>query len=226
MDPFAGGGSVAVAARKMGVPFFGMEIDPALACACIAKITDGPVAEGCLKVVGTIRDAMGRPFGHDEVAADQNRANPVVPGSRVLCADGTDPESWKRLDPPARGHAVIYTSPPFGVSSPRVVLPAVVRRDALKALDEGRVLLPSEPPAEFPDYLSIAMGALSLAVRGLESATLIVEHEPDDQGADSRRTLAESLETGLGRKVRDVRVLETRAFSRRGPFSLIVCEVA
>ncbi|GAX57099.1 hypothetical protein [Streptomyces olivochromogenes] len=37
VDPFAGGGSSAAAARLMNLPFFGIEIDPVLACVSLAK---------------------------------------------------------------------------------------------------------------------------------------------------------------------------------------------
>src|SRR5204863_8392582 len=39
VDPFAGAGSTAVAARIMGIGFFGIEIDPVLACIATAKVS-------------------------------------------------------------------------------------------------------------------------------------------------------------------------------------------
>ncbi|GAB3280064.1 hypothetical protein GCM10027589_06910 [Actinocorallia lasiicapitis] len=237
VDPFSGGGSVAMAARNMGVPFYGLEIDPVLACATLAKLTIGKdeipaLSRECLDVVAEARRHLaaagsGKELSEAEIEKDRRAIRPVTP-SRILCADATDVDAWSALALPRQGHAVIYTSPPFGVSSPRFALPASLHDRAGDVLRRGGVMIDCEPPAVFPNYIDIAKLTLKLVIPFLASVTLIVEHENDDQQHDSRDELAEvfgELGRKFNRRVTGRKVLETQPFSGRGMFSLVTCTI-
>ena len=259
LDPYAGGGSTATAARLLNFPFLGIELDPVLACASVVKSkatarhahmlgplpevlsTDGSADEAlncpasdedrlivrCLQVLRTRwlrsgRDAAAmRPL---DLAAELDRLPPPSQASRIRWGNSSDLESWTSLLVPPAG-AVIYTSPPFGPTSPRMANDADVRSYAEKTLVDGNVALSMSGPGEFPDYLHSALAVFDRAYAVLDHFTAIIEHEPGDDGSDARGPLADRLRYEYGAGVVGLRVLETAAFSRRGTFSLVVCEI-
>jgi len=260
VDPFVGGGSCAVAARLMGLPFFGIELDPILACATLAKtlctpehaaaltsvpdVTAGadlaralkairarcapedvlPVS--CLAVVRGLRAEAGSPLPVADVVDDLRRGTPAArPPGRVVCGDATGKESWNALGDLRGSHALVYTSPPFGVVSPRVAASSALDTAARGVLRRAGLAMRPGLPATFDAYRDIAMGMLAQATEALARATVIVEHEPADDGSDARLGLAEDVRVRFGDRVRDLRILESQAFSWRGPLSFVVFEL-
>jgi hypothetical protein len=260
VDPFVGGGSCAVAARLMGLPFFGIELDPILACATLAKtlctphhaaaltqvpdVTDSdglrrtlkairahcaprdvlPVS--CLAVLRSLRAESGRPLPVADVVDDLRRGTPAAqPPGHVVCGDATGKESWNALGDLRDRHALVYTSPPFGVVSPRVAASTALDTAARGVLRRAGLAMRPGLPATFEAYGDIAMGMLAQASEALGRASVIVEHEPADDGADARDALADDVRARFGDRVRDLRILESQAFSWRGPLSFVVFEL-
>ena len=260
VDPFVGGGSCAVAARLMGLPFFGIELDPILACATLAKtlctpehaaalrrvpeVTDGNslaralkairtryappdvLPLSCLAVVRCLRAESGSPLPVADVVADLGPSTPVAqPASRVVCGDATSKESWNALGDLRGRHALVYTSPPFGVVSPRVAASTGLDAAARGVLRRAGLAMRPGLPATFDAYRDIAMGMLAQVTEALGRASVIVEHEPADDGSDARLGLAEDVLMRFGDRVRDLRILEGKPFSWRGPLSFVVFEL-
>ena len=261
LDPFVGGGSCAVAARLMGLPFYGIELDPVLACATVAKtrctphhaavlrsVPDVTDADGlaralaaiearcapadvlplsCLAVVRCLRAESGRRLPVADVVRDLRRPDTVPPRleGRVVCGDATSKESWNAVGDLRGRHALVYTSPPFGVVSPRVSVSEPLDAAARGVLRRAGLALDPGLPATFAAYRDIAMGMLAQAAEALGRASVIVEHEPADDGSDARLGLAEDVRARFGDRVRDLRILESQPFSWRGPLSFVVFEL-
>jgi len=236
LDPFAGAGSAAVAARSLGVPFFGVDADPILTCVTIAKtfatgehiagLLDRPrlavdtddVVLNCLNLIRRIRAANQRPLDLADMATDLVDAGAPHPQSQVFWGDATNRASWSAV-PVVAGRKLIYCSPPFGVSSPRPVAPPSLVEDArriLIAADRCRV---ERPPTEFGSYSDLAAGMLRQAREHLDVATVIMEYEPPDSKVDRRMKIARRLRQEIGADIDQVFV--TQAFSARGELSLI-----
>lgn len=258
LDPFAGAGSSAAAARIMSLPFLGIELDPVLVCACLAKTFSeerhakwlaqcGPIESldevtgilptivqdsgpedvlivACLALIKLQRARTEKlvPLSAEEMISDLALAPRPRSGGRVIWGDSRDPASWTALRPPP-GRVVIYTSPPFGSTSPRLARPAEIEMAAEKILVAGGVATTTSGPGKFPEYERSVAHMVRQARSVLESATLIIEHEPSDDGSDSRILVAERLESEF-KNVKDIRILENKKFSERGPISFIVCE--
>jgi hypothetical protein len=224
VDPFVGGGSCAVAARLMGLPFFGIELDPILACATLAKTISTPkhakalrlvpdvtdsdslaralrairarCAPGdvlplsCLAVVRCLRAEYGRPLPVTDIVDDLRRGAPAAPAGRIVCGDATGKESWNALGDLRDRHALVYTSPPFGVVSPRIRPSSALDAAARGVLRRAGLAMRPGLPARFDAYRDIAMGMLAQATEALGRASVIVEHEPADDGSDAREALA------------------------------------
>jgi hypothetical protein len=257
IDPFAGGGSIAATARGIGVRFLGIELDPVLACVCVAKSRttadhagrfasyscprspedlaelieaingenppNDALALSCLALLSYVRASTGVPLTPTEIATDIEVSKAPHSDNRVLQGDCTSAVSWSRV--PSASHAVIYTSPPFGDVSPRLTVPAPVRELATEII--GASADPSAATGEtsFGSYQDLTMGMLRQAIAHLNQATVIIEHEPADDGYDAREALVKEITTEFGDTVTAVRVLESKAFSWRGVFSLIACEL-
>ncbi|MFG3662538.1 hypothetical protein [Streptomyces sp. NPDC047706] len=239
VDPLAGGGSSACAARLLGLPFFGVELDPLLACVCLAKSAaefdhvravpprvspDQPLAS-CLSVTRRLSEGTEHPVSEHEMLADLVAGPCATTGSHVLWGDATQAEIWDELHVQAR-HAVLYTSPPFDLSSPRPQALPGLRAEAELALAAAKAARSGIGPGAFASYDQIASAVVLRAAYRLQRLTVILEHEPADDGSDSRAPTIRRLTDKLGSRLRDVRILECGAYSRRGLFSLIVCEVA
>ncbi|MFI1563189.1 hypothetical protein ACH4ZX_08990 [Streptomyces sp. NPDC020490] len=241
VDPLAGGGSSACAARLLGVSFFGLELDPVLACVSLAKSTatarharadplwrvtpdqDDPVAS-CLDVTRRLSAGTDRPVSRADMLDDLERNAPAPTLPLVLWADATQPDVWDELHAEAR-HAVLYTSPPFGLSSPRPQASPELYADAVTALASAEAARAESGPAKFASYEELAADVVVNAARRLGHVTAVLEHEPADDGSDARESTVRLLLDSLGNRVKSLRILECGAYSRRGMFSLIVCEV-
>jgi hypothetical protein len=252
VDPFAGVGSSASTARLMGIPFFGIEYAPAAAVVALAKATAtiddaraletlppvrphdeatdwmdlGHVGAGAvLRLVQEAVAATGGTLATTTLIEDLERSRPPAPSGTVTAGDATAETSWSTWSAP--GHAVIYTSPPFGESSPQLAFPAYIHRASrdLLTLAGLSCSAPSTADIQFATYEHLVLGMMRQAIEHLSSATVIIEHEAGDDGTDRRHMVARALEDDFGHAVTDVRILETGAFSRRGLLSFIVCEI-
>jgi hypothetical protein len=239
VDPLAGGGSSACAARLLGLPFFGVELDPLLACVCLAKSVaesdharavparvdpDRPVAS-CLSVTRRLSASTEHPVSDHDILTDLEGSPYPSTESRVLWGDASQAALWDELHVDAR-RAVLYTSPPFGLSSPRPQAPPEIRTEAELALKAAKAARSGTGPGPFASYDQIASAVVLQAAQRLRRLTVILEHEPADDGSDARFLTIRRLNDVLGSRLRDVRILECGAYSARGMFSLIVGEVA
>ncbi|MEE4543045.1 hypothetical protein V2S66_13840 [Streptomyces sp. V4-01] len=258
VDPFAGGGSSAAAARLMGLPFFGIEIDPVLACVSMAKSratvrharmlqglppirdldslhpvlamlstcggADEVTVASCLAVVLALRASRGAPLGYVEVADDLARRPPSAAAGRLVCADATASEGWRDLSVPQE-HAVLYTSPQFGRRSPLLGAPAgltVAARGILTTAgtDHDRAAAPQDA-----GFAGTTVAMLRQAASRMRRATVVIEHEPDDEGHDATQEVLEQAAAALPGRVHGARVIACGQFTWRGPLSLIVFDL-
>lgn len=141
VDPFCGAGSTGLAARRMGIPFFGIELDPLLAGASLAKVAlsdaDVRLAEkylpaqlsldwllgqigalptrvAALALLGIANKSL-RNVGSDQMlrqlSAGLQGECPPVSSSVINCGDCRLDSAWTRA--PRQSATVIFTSPPF-----------------------------------------------------------------------------------------------------------------
>lgn len=238
VDPYAGSGSAAIAARRFGVPFYGLELDPVLACVSIGKtlaqaadlgargaVSTGREAlvSGCLGLLGEIvRQATGTGLP-PSFLLDLESGPPPDERSAFVQGDAAVAANWSHVTPPP-GHGVIYTSPPFGPSSPRVRADARLRAKVSGLLHEHGVLRTADLAAvPARSYADLVVALLRRAGR-LGPVTAIIEYEPPDDGRDDRGEIAGRIRAETDAAL--LEILETRAFSRRGALSLFVCELA
>ena len=241
VDPFAGSGSAAVMARLLRIPFYGIELDPVLACVTVAKALarnvhaqDGfrpagdrdALVSGCMGLVDEVarqtRDDDRQPPFREDL---ETPGAPVDERTSVVQGDATLAANWSHITPPP-GQGVLYTSPPFGPSSPQVRVDAGLRVRAKNLLEKHRVQRAEVTTAGYrspePDPYADLVVSLLRHAEGLGPLTAIIEHEPPDDGHDNRPQVADRIGTDTGFEL--TAVLETRAFSRRGPLTLFVCE--
>jgi hypothetical protein len=238
VDPFAGSGSAAVVARLSGVPFYGIELDPVLACVTIAKAlareahaqngfrpAEGrdALVSGCLGLVDEIaRQTQGSALPPSFRQDARTPGAPVHERTATVQGDASAAECWSHITPPP-GHGVLYTSPPFGPSSPRLQVDAGLRARARDLLDgHGMLHVPSSGDVGSAAYADLVVAVLRQAEK-LGPLTAIIEHEPPDDGRDDRAQIADRILADTSAEL--VAVRETRAYSRRGLLSLFVCEV-
>lgn len=87
VDPFAGGGSSAVAARMLQLPFYGIESDPVLACVSLAKAEGRPRHVQHLPDLRRAGDEEWLPRALTEIADRSTPADvPVVSALAVVAA--------------------------------------------------------------------------------------------------------------------------------------------
>lgn len=244
VDPFAGSGSAAVVSRLLDVPFYGIELDPVLACVTIAKALarsehlhddeyqhsdprDALVTD-CLAFLDEIPGSSATPavFRQDLTTNEP----PAHAATAVVHGDASAAETWTHVVPRS-GPGVLYTSPPFGPSSPRVQVGDEVRERARALLEKHEVSQEPESacpagdgdrPAPPSGYADLVVAVLRQA-RRLGPLTAIIEHEPPDDGRDDRAEIAARIVSDTDAEL--AAVLETQAFSRRGPLSLFLCEL-
>ncbi|MFB7459179.1 MULTISPECIES: hypothetical protein [unclassified Streptomyces] len=258
VDPFAGGGSSATAARLMNLPFFGIETDPVLACVSLTKsratvrharmlrrlppihdVKDllsvlamlpacGSAEEvavaSCLAVVLALRASRGTPLGYEEITGDLARHRPPAATGRLVCADATAPAGWRDLPVPKEG-AVLYTSPQFGRRSPLLGAPPRLTASARDVLAAAEAAHGREAAPEDSGFAGTTVAMLRQAASMMRRATVVVEHEPDDDGHDATEETLERAAAALPGRVYDARVIACGQFTWRGPLSLIVFDL-
>jgi DNA methylase len=256
IDPFAGAGSTAAAARSLGMPFFGIEHHPVLAAACLAKLhtsrphvgllgetlsTDDTAAleqtlidiknrtEGALTrdlsalaIICYLSARSGRPLTAEALAADLRSIPAPPPAGSVVYGDCTTPGAWHLARIPSRP-SVVYTSPPFGASSPKLKAPAPVELSAAELLRSAG-LESGSLSDRFTSYTELTLGMLRQALPRLMHSSVIIECEPD-HGKDPGESLLERIIDEFGAIVRRVRLFDCGSFSKRGRFSLLVFDV-
>ena len=116
----------------------------------------------------------------------------------------------------------MYTSPPFGLTSPVIRPPAHVKAVARAALRAFSADTPGEDAPGFPGYAEITLGMLRQAAAQLARGTLIIEHEPDDLGVDSTATVVEAVAAEFPGIIHSPRIVRCGAFSRRGMLTLMI----
>ncbi|MEU1847923.1 hypothetical protein ABZ499_01240 [Streptomyces sp. NPDC019990] len=235
VDPFCGAGSTALAARRLGIPFVGVETDPVLACVSTAKSLCGPddgqallelpeadesPALRCLRLVHRLQHLPGGGrLSAQMITEDLSRGAPHVPGSMVVRGDSTVRATWEKLTLPD-GELVIFTSPPFFDDWTGPEVPPQVRVEA-ESLLAGGVTQDSYPAAR--GYGDLLVGALRAAQTVVPHCTAIVEHEPGSGPPDRLLEVADRLTHEAGLEI--VEILETSRFSPGGLFSLLVCRL-
>ena len=258
IDPFCGSGSTATAARLLGLPFYGIEADPVLTCASLAKAWTGKrhaallpalpgartpgefasaldqVRNSCdpadarvvsaLMILSTFRSAQQRPLEVETLTADLAAWPDPVPGGYLTRGDAPSRASWTRLGLP-RTSAVMYTSPPFDSTSPAIRPPGHVRAAAVSALGAFRADVLEGVTPGFPGYAAIVVGMFLRAAAYLTCGTLIVEHEPDDSGADGTAKVFQAVEAEFNGVIHTRRIIQCGTFSRRGTLSLMVLDL-
>lgn len=258
VDPFAGGGSSATAARLMNLPFFGIEIDPVLACVSLAKSqatvghaqmlrrlppirdlksllsvltmlpacgsADEVTVASCLAIVLALRASRGTPLGYEEVADDLTRHRPPAATGQLVCADATAPAGWRALQVPTEG-AVLYTSPQFGRRSPVLRAPPQLTASARGILAATHADHRWKTTPKDAGYTATTVATLCQSATMIQRATVIIEHEPDDDGQDATEEVLEQAATALPGRVHDARVIICGQFTWRGPLSLIVFDL-
>lgn len=258
IDPFCGSGSTASAARLLGLPFYGIEVNPVLACTSLAKAwgraqhgavlsalpdvwtPDGltlaleQIQRSCvpedaqvacaMAALAAFRSTQNRRLGAAEIVGDLAVWPDPVPGGQIIRGDALNGSSWKQLNLPRTG-AVMYTSPPFGVSSPVINPPAYVTAAADEVLAAFNMDVLGEEVPEFLGYADTALGMLRQAAAYLTHGTLIVEHEPDDLGVDSTAAVVDAVAAEFRGIIHTRHILRCGAFSRRGTLSLIIFDL-
>ncbi len=258
VDPFAGGGSTATAARILRLPFFGIETDPVLTCVSLAKAegrtrharlfaglpevyeperlaqaladisihcaqADVPVVSA-LAILASLRGTRGGQLASDELTVDLAIHEVAAPVGRIVRGDATSSASWEALHL-ADENAVLYTSPPFGESSPVLNAPAPLTDAARHVLESAGIDTLAEAEPQFTSYAETTVGMLHKAAEWLRHATLIIEHEPADDGMDSTEAVVERTRAELSGIVHHPQVIGCGEFSWRGPLSLIVFDL-
>lgn len=255
LDPFAGGGSTAMAARLMRRPFFGIELDPVLACVSIMKSSIGPEHAGWLRRALNEYRTRGSVSTRQNGASDQGypllsscaevlletlaqATRAVSPSEMIADVTGAPPSAGSRLiwgdcatmeawdNLSLNGrHIALYTSPPFGAGSPRLSVPPEVRARAANILQSAALAATDPGFGPFPEFVTLTVEMLRQAADHLPHVTFIIEHEPADDGSDCRADLVDALHGEFGSRLNDLRVLECPAFSWRGHLSLITGEL-
>jgi hypothetical protein len=258
IDPFCGSGSTATAARLLSLPFYGIEADPVLTCASLAKawaakrhaallpvVPDARVpgelataldrvrnsrdpedalTVSALMVLSAFRGTQQRPLEADTITADLSAWPDPVPGGCLTRGDALSRASWTRLGLP-RTRAVMYASPPFGLTSPAIHSPDDVRAAAVSVLEAFRADTLGRAITGFPGYAAIVVGMFRRAAEYLARGTLIVEHEPDDSGADGTTAVIRAVDAEFNGVIHSPRIIQCGAFSRRGTLSLMIFEL-
>ena len=230
IDPFAGAGSAVLAARTLGLPLAGIEIDAPLTCVSLAKAlasrrqllpmtADAALFGAVLGVVREIRRAIGRPWGFEPVL-DLLRSAPRRTPSHLVRGDARDLNCWQSF-PADDGFTVIYCSPPFGHTAV-APWPAAVSSLATQVLQEFGLWYPGETSPD-TSYGEIVVATLANAVRHIRNGLVILEHEPAHGGDDEVFAVTQQI-TASG--LADVmNLFPTQNFSGKGQLSLIVCRI-
>lgn len=250
IDPFCGAGSTAVVARRLGIPFLGIELDPVLAEISRLKSTlslaDISSLEDHVPAVitpdwlcdadprETPRCAFGfglaalisgrsRDMMFDLVYADLLRSPGPIDSGAVRCGDSRKPQAWHPSR--VREKAVIFTSPPFPAGARASVAEAWAPQEGARVRRKVGSQLsgkawPESASNQFPPEFVVA-SALKAGREECGSFMAIIEYQ--DKSADFKALvrLLEILKDMYGIVIHEV--LFTRDFSGLGTlFELVV----
>ncbi|GAB2603915.1 hypothetical protein Aab01nite_47640 [Paractinoplanes abujensis] len=178
------------------------------------------VVVSALAVLAAVRAAHGRTAHASMFATDLEIAPPRSSTVRVVCGDATDPQAWRALNPAATP-ALVYTSPPFGPTSPTVTAPAEVRTAASAVLERVGAMV-GQPTGSAPrPFTELTVGMLRRLTEHVHHGRLVIEHEPDDVQADSTGPLVDAIQQHLSPALHTPGIDRYEAFSARGTFTLI-----
>jgi hypothetical protein len=180
---------------------------------------DIPVVSA-LAVVIALRAARQQSFDLATLGADLDASQTEAKPGHIVCGDATGHAAWDMLEMPGTD-AVVYTSPPFGVSSPTLSAPAAIRDAAATVIDAAGLLARPIALDTPPSYADVTMGMLHQMVMRVDRGRLVLEHEPDDDGLDSTTIVMQRIGAELGDILHSPTVDRYDSFSRRGPFTLI-----
>jgi hypothetical protein len=177
-----------------------------------------------MTVLAAFRSTRNERLETAEIAGDLAAWPGPVPAGQIVRGDALRTASWQRLSLPCTD-AIMYTSPPFGLSSPAIHPPEYVTAAARAVLAASNAdLLEGEVPP-FRGYASTAVGMLRQSAAYLTCGTLIMEHEPDDLGMDSTVAVVDAVAAEFPGVIHSPRIMRCGAFSRRGMLSLIICDL-
>jgi DNA methylase len=174
-----------------------------------------------MAVLSAFRDTEGNPLEVALMADDLALWPGPVPSGGIIWGDALSAAAWTRLEPP-RTRVVMYTSPPFGPSSPAIDPPAYVRRAAVEVLTACNANVLGEATPQFHGYAETVVEMLRQAATHLTRGTLIVEHEPDDQGVDGTSAVLDAVAAEFSGTIRSSRPVSCGEFSKRGRLSLMI----
>lgn len=184
-----------------------------------------------LTVLSAFRRAKRRPLAAATIAGDLAAWPDPVPGGYLTRGDARSAVSWARLGLP-QARVVMYTSPPFGLTSPVIHPPAYVRRAAISVLGAFDADVLGETTPEFPGYAELVIGMFRQAAAYLTRGTLIVEHEPDgverepdDPDADETAAVIRAVDAEFEGVIHSPRVIRCGAFSKRGMLTLMIFDL-
>lgn len=252
IDPFCGAGSTAVAARQLGIPFLGVELDPILVEITTLKswlaVTDISDLDKYMRIALTpaqlrrgdfrkiprcvlgfclaaLLSGRSRTAMLDLVQADLAESADPITSSAILCGNSGSAKSW---GPPHDWEkAAMFTSPPFpsGAHVDATVGPTASEKE----VDRIRKTLTSAlPHAERPEEVSKRRSPEEVVVSALRGArevngSYLAIIEYQDRSADLR---ALSALVGLLKQLHGIvvhEVLSTQDFSGLGTlFELVV----
>jgi hypothetical protein len=240
VDPFCGAGSSGLAARRMGIPFFGIELDPILAGVSLAKATLSPadvlLAQEYLPVqlshdwllnqIGALPARVAalallaiankrlRNLRSDELlrqlSAGLHGERPPVVSAAINCGDCRLASAWARV--PQKSEMVIFTSPPFrsAARSQWDNDPAMRR---LRQLVAANVFGATDLYSSSGEWVTVELlsCALAAARQACGRFTAIAELEDASPRMAGVLTAVDALENLPGITVREV--LKTRNFA-------------
>lgn len=180
---------------------------------------DVPVVSA-LAIVIALRAARKQSFDLATLSADLDASPTEAKPGRIVCGDATSDTAWDMLEMPGTD-AVVYTSPPFGPSSPTLSAPPSIRAAAGAVVEAAGTLAHGTALGAPPSYPDVTMGMLHHMVSRVDRGRLVLEHEPDDDGMDSTGILMERILAELGDVLHSPTVDRYESFSPRGPFTLI-----
>jgi hypothetical protein len=242
IDPFCGAGSTAVAARRLGAPFFGIEIDPVLAEIAFLKATlskdDLNYLEASLpstvseQIIFECRPGRQRrcTLGAGLVAMLRSPAGNMEKEdllsylwqgvtSAPLPNFKSDIACMDALSSTAWRHiapsprSILFTSPPFPHRQPRSYSKRNLR-EVRQHLEHLKEQSSAKPPSKHADVASMITVVLSNATDACPGLLAIIEYEDSSTNLSSLNRLLSKIKTIPGLGIREV--LETQNFSGEG----------
>ena len=119
----------------------------------------------------------------------------------------------------------MYTSPPFGLTSPVIHPPAHVRTAAVSVLGAFNADVLGGTTPEFPGYAGWCRhappGRSASDARDADRGA----DEPDDSGVDGTAAVIRAVDEEFNSVIHSPRVIQCGTFSRRGMLSLMIFDL-